>query len=28
MFARIPEEDKRKILGGNLKRLLEIYPTD
>lgn len=28
MFARIPEEDKRKILGENLKRLMERYSTD
>ncbi|HUS80516.1 MAG TPA: amidohydrolase family protein, partial [Armatimonadota bacterium] len=27
MFAHISEEDKRKILGGNLKRLLEKYST-
>ena len=25
MYARIPEEDKRKILGGNLKRLMDQY---
>lgn len=28
MFARIPEQDKRKILGGNLERLLQRYSTD
>jgi len=28
MFANIPEEDKRKMLGGNLKRLLRQYSTD
>ncbi|MBM3473726.1 MAG: hypothetical protein FJX75_10700 [Armatimonadetes bacterium] len=25
MYAKIPEEDKLKILGGNLKRLMEQY---
>lgn len=25
MYARIPEEDKRLILGGNLKRLMDQY---
>jgi predicted TIM-barrel fold metal-dependent hydrolase len=25
LYARLPEEDKRKILGGNLRRLLEQY---
>ena len=25
MYARIPEEDKRKILGGNLARLMQEY---
>ena len=25
MYARISEDDKRKILGGNLKRLMQQY---
>lgn len=27
LYARISEEDKRKILGGNLKRLMDQYGT-
>jgi hypothetical protein len=25
LYARIPESDKRKIMGGNMKRLLKKY---